>query len=98
MLVDKKELEKLAHTAKISLAEKAFADRIEADLHNILEFVAEINQVDTSEVAAMEHSQSETLRTRADVVTESNQRTQMQHDIPSSYHADGLYLVPKVVE
>lgn len=98
MLVDKKELEKLAHTAKISLEDKAFAERIESDLHNILEFVAEINKVDTSEVAVMEHSQSETLRTRDDLVTESNQRAEMQKDIPDSYHADGLYLVPKVVE
>lgn len=98
MLVDKEEVEKLAHLARLSLHEKEFADRIVADLDNILEFVAEINRVNTKDIAVMEHSRNTSLQTRTDTVTAGNERSEMQKDIPKDYCENGYYLVPKVVE
>lgn len=98
MLVTKDDVKKLAHLARLALHEKSFADSIVEDLSNILQFVHQISDIDTSNISTMEHSQAETLRCREDKVTEHNVRAAMQKDIPEAYHAGGLYLVPKVVE
>jgi aspartyl-tRNA(Asn)/glutamyl-tRNA(Gln) amidotransferase subunit C len=52
--------------------------------------------VDTTGIEPMSHAQSVTLRLRDDAVTETDQRELFQSIAPQV--AEGLYLVPKVIE
>jgi aspartyl-tRNA(Asn)/glutamyl-tRNA(Gln) amidotransferase subunit C len=66
------------------------------DLSDILEFVAQMNAVDTEAVTPMAHPLDLPQRLRADEVTEENQRDLFQAIAPLT--EAGLYLVPKVIE
>ena len=52
--------------------------------------------MDTTGVEPMTHPEQMGLRLRDDVVTESDQRSENQRSAPAV--ADGLFLVPRVVE
>ena len=85
----------IARLARLSIAEQdipAYAK----NLSSILEFVAQLDQVDTSKVAPMAHPLDMSQRLRQDVVTEQVDRERYQENAPQV--EAGLYLVPKVVE
>lgn len=65
-------------------------------LSSILDFVNQMDKVDTTGVAPVAHPLDLIARTREDVVTETDQRDHFQEIAPAV--ADGLYLVPKVIE
>lgn len=70
-------------------------------LNGIFAMVEQMSAVDTSGVEPLSHPiaalQSDLgLRLREDVVSESDRRDDFQHCAPAT--ADGLYLVPKVIE
>lgn len=95
MSLDKEDVEKIAHLARIALSE----DDIPAyarDLSNILDFVDQMSQVDTSGITPMAHPQEVSARLRPDEVTESDQHELYQAHAPQV--EAGLYLVPKVIE
>jgi len=66
------------------------------NLSNILDLVAEMNEVDTASIEPMAHPQDVSLRLRNDAVTEQNQREALMEIAPAT--EQGLYLVPRVVE
>lgn len=66
------------------------------NLSNILEFVAQLERVDTEGVTPMAHPLDMAQRLRPDLVTETDQRDLFQRN--TSAARDGLYLVPKVIE
>jgi aspartyl-tRNA(Asn)/glutamyl-tRNA(Gln) amidotransferase subunit C len=66
------------------------------DLSGILDFVAQMSAVDTSEVQPMAHPMDQAQRLRPDEVAEANQRDWFQAHAPLT--EAGLYLVPKVIE
>ncbi len=75
------------------------ADKVEAyarDLSGILDFVAQMDDIDTADVKPMAHPLEQTQRLRPDVPTEPDQREHFQHHAPRV--EAGLYLVPKVIE
>lgn len=89
------EVTKIAYLARIQIKPEE-AKRYLQDLSGILEFVAQMNAVDTEAVAPMAHPLDLPQRLREDEVSEENQRELFQAIAPQV--EAGLYLVPKVIE
>ncbi len=89
------DVEKIAHLARLNLSA---ADKIlyTSQLSNILDFAAQMDKIDTSQVEPLAHPLDLSQRSRRDEVTEANQRDQFQALAPQV--KAGLYLVPKVIE
>lgn len=95
MSLDKKGVEKIAHLARITIAEDDIPGYA-ASLSSILELVEQMDAVDTENVTPMAHPHAAYQRLREDVVTEENQREHFQKI--TSHVENGLYLVPKVLD
>ena len=95
MSLQKSDIEKIAHLARLSIDENAIPSYAD-NLSNILQLVEQMNAVDTNDITPMAHPLSESQRLRDDVVTETDQREHFQQIAPET--ANGLYLVPKVIE
>ncbi len=95
MSLPKKEVEKIAHLARISLSEQDIP-LYTHHLSDILTLVEQMNSVDTQGITPMAHPLDATARLRTDIVSESNQRELFQSIAPQT--EGGLYLVPKVIE
>lgn len=95
MSLDKQEVEKIAHLARIALDEDD-VPHYATNLSNILELVEEMSQVDTTDITPMAHPLDAVARLREDVASEPNQRDHFQQIAPQT--ESGLYLVPKVIE
>ena len=67
-----------------------------AQLDDIFGIIEKLRAVDTTGVEPMTHAGHVGQRLRDDVVTESDHRAENQRSASSV--ADGLYLVPRVVE
>ena len=95
MTIGKREVEKIAHLARLSVGEQEIEVYVD-ELSRILDFVEQMNEIDTIEVTPMAHPLEMTQRLRPDQVTESDRREEFQACAPST--ENGLYLVPKVIE
>lgn len=95
MALERSEVEKIAHLARLGLNE-AEIPQTTATLNNILGLIDAMQAVDTEGVEPLAHPLEATQRLRADQVTEQNQRDAYQAVAPAVQ--DGLYLVPKVIE
>lgn len=95
MALERSDVEKIAHLARLGLAEGDLP-RTTQTLNNILGLIDAMQAVDTDGVAPLAHPLETTQRLRADVVTEENRRDRYQAVAPAV--EDGLYLVPKVIE
>ena len=95
MSLQKSDVEKIAHLARLSINEDdipSYAD----NLSNILTLVDQLNAVNTDGITPMAHPQDAAQRLREDKVTEVDQRDHLLENAPNT--ADGLFLVPKVIE
>lgn len=95
MSLDKKDVEAIARLARLEL-DPNHIDETASQLSSIIEFVEQMNAVDTTGIQPVAHPLDLIARTREDKVTESNQRDHFQTIAPETQ--DGLYLVPKVIE
>jgi aspartyl-tRNA(Asn)/glutamyl-tRNA(Gln) amidotransferase subunit C len=95
MALDNETVHVIARLARLKIEESEI-DQYRASLGNILDLVAQMEQVDTSGVEPMTHPFDATMRLRADTVSESNQRDKYQAVAPATER--GLYLVPKVID
>jgi aspartyl-tRNA(Asn)/glutamyl-tRNA(Gln) amidotransferase subunit C len=95
MALDKAEVEKIAHLARLHISE-ADTEEVTTRITDILTLIDQMKTVDTESVEPLAHPLDMVQRLRADVVTEINTREQLQDLAPESQ--DGLYLVPKVIE
>jgi len=95
MSLKDKEVADIAHLARIGVGVDELED-LGKELSGILDLVAQMEQVDTSNVAPMAHPMDMTQRLRADEITEENQREHLQKNAPAT--ESGLFLVPKVIE
>jgi aspartyl-tRNA(Asn)/glutamyl-tRNA(Gln) amidotransferase subunit C len=93
--LDKQTVFKIARLARIYVDE-VDVERYASELSSILEFVEQMDKVDTDNVAPLSHPQDRVLRLREDKVTEKNQRDIFQDVAPAT--ENGLYLVPKVID
>ncbi len=89
------DIRKIAHLARLNLSDTDTA-LYTKQLSNILNFVEQMNQADTTHVDAVLHSLDFNQRERQDIVSETNQRDAFQAIAPAV--EAGLYLVPKVIE
>jgi aspartyl-tRNA(Asn)/glutamyl-tRNA(Gln) amidotransferase subunit C len=88
----------IAHLCRLAqLALDATETRVvEADLERIIGMVDQMQSVDTRGVTPLAHPLEGAQRLRADAITETVDRDRYQAIAPAV--AEGLYLVPRVVE
>lgn len=95
MALDRKDVSKIAHLARLDIDEAEVTAATES-LSRILGLIEQMNAVNTQGVAPMAHPQDAALRLRDDRVSEPDQREKFQKIAPAT--EAGLYLVPKVIE
>ncbi len=95
MSLDKDQVQHIAMLARLRLADDEFAET-QDKLSRIVDFVDQLSSAPTDEVVPMAHPLNQSQRLRPDQVTEADERERVQKNAPSV--ADGLYLVPKVLE
>ncbi len=93
--LDKSDVEKIAFLARLGVDEQDMPEYA-SNLSKILDMVEQLNSVETDGVKPMAHPLDAVQRLRADEVTEVNDRENLQAHAPET--AEGLYLVPRVVE
>jgi aspartyl-tRNA(Asn)/glutamyl-tRNA(Gln) amidotransferase subunit C len=89
------EVRKIAHLARLNLSDEDIAFYT-PQLSRILDFIEQMNKVDSTKVEPLAHPLDISQRLRVDIVTEPDLREKYQ-DIAPQVEA-GLYLVPKVIE
>ena len=95
MALERPEVEKIAHLARLDLNEDDLPRTTET-LNNILGLIDRMQAVDTNGVEPLAHPLETTQRLRHDEVTETSQRDAYPAIAPAV--EDGLYLVPRVIE
>ncbi|QLH43709.1 MAG: Asp-tRNA(Asn)/Glu-tRNA(Gln) amidotransferase subunit GatC [Coxiellaceae bacterium] len=95
MSINRSEIEKVAHLARLALPEQELTQYTH-ELSNILDLIAQMQQVDTKHVVPMAHPLDLSQPLRPDVVTEHDQRELLLRIAPLT--ESGLYLVPQVIE
>lgn len=95
MALDKSEVEKIAHLARLHISE-AEAEEVTTRITDILALIDQMQSVETETVEPLAHPLDVVQRLRADQITEGNRRDELQKLAPAS--EDGLYLVPKVLD
>ena len=89
------DVKRVAHLARIEVTPDEAQDVLNK-LTGIFALIEDMRRVDTTGIAPMSHAADVNLVLREDVVTESDHRSLFQSLAPAT--ADGLYLVPKVIE
>ena len=89
------DVKRVAHLARIAVTEEEAADVLKK-LTGIFALIEDMRKVDTTGIEPMSHAADVSLALRDDAVTETDHREQYQSVAPAT--ADGLYLVPKVIE
>ena len=95
MALDKAVVAHIAALARIRLSE-AELEPLADELSRILTWVEQLNEVDTSGVAAMTSAAVTSLPMRNDEVTDGGCREDILGNAPQT--ARGFFVVPKVVE
>ncbi len=95
MALDRSDVEKIAHLARLGLNDADIPRTTEA-LNSILGLIDQMQAVDTTGIEPLAHPLEASQRLRADIVTEHNQREAYQAIAPAV--ENGLYLVPKVID
>jgi len=95
MSLGKEDIEKIAHLARLGINDADVPDYVR-NLSDILDLVEQMSTVNTRGVTPMAHPLDAKQRLRADEVTETNQREQLQANAPQM--EAGLFLVPQVIE
>lgn len=88
-------VKKIAHLARLNINENDL-NHYATQLTNILDFIAQMNEINTTDVEPLSHPLALHQRMRPDVVTEVDQRKKFQQVAPNV--EAGLYLVPQVIE
>lgn len=89
------QIKKIAHLARLNLADKDMQNYV-MQLGRILDFIEQMNQVDTTAIEPLAHPLDLSQRLREDEVVETDKRDKYQRIAPQV--EAGLYLVPKVIE
>ncbi|MBX9591085.1 MAG: Asp-tRNA(Asn)/Glu-tRNA(Gln) amidotransferase subunit GatC [Hyphomonadaceae bacterium] len=95
MQVDAAAVQRIARLARIKVTEEE-ARALEQELSGILDWVKQLDEVDTSEVEPMTRVIPMTLKERPDVVTDGGIADEIMANAP--VREDHFFVVPKVVE
>lgn len=95
MSIDKATVGKIAHLARIEIADEAL-EPMAAELNNILTWVEQLSKVNTDDVPPMTSVVEAELPWRTDEVTDGDRADQVLANAPDAEH--GFFVVPKVIE
>ncbi|PJJ79088.1 Asp-tRNA(Asn)/Glu-tRNA(Gln) amidotransferase subunit GatC [Mucilaginibacter auburnensis] len=94
MNIDRETVDKIAHLARLDLAENDKQEMI-GDMNRILDFMAKLNEVDTSGVEPLVYMSNEVNVFREDVVKHDITTEQALENAPK--HNDQYFMVAKVI-
>ena len=95
MSLTRAQVEKIAHLARLEIGEDDIPGFV-SNLSRIIDFVDQLQAVDTDDVLPMAHPLDMAQRMREDQISETDQRERFQAN--AAVVEDGLYLVPKVID
>lgn len=95
MAVDEATVTRIAKLARIAITPQE-AQKLAPELDNILHWIEQLGEVDTSGVEPMTAVIPNHLRLRDDVVTDGGIRDAVLSNAPQAEH--GFFTVPKVIE
>ena len=95
MSFSRQDLENVARLARLAVADDE-VDELTAQLGRILDLVGRLSEVDTEGVEPMAHPLDMVQRLRADEVTDTDQRDQLQANATEVDR--GFYKVPRVID
>ena len=95
MSVDKATVARIARLARINVPEDR-QEQLVGELNGILEWIAELDEVDTGAVEPLASVTGHGLPRRSDEVTDGNRVDEVLANVPET--AGGFFVVPKVVE
>jgi len=95
MTIDKETVDKIAHLARLELNEDE-KEKLMGDMSKILDFMAKLNEIDTTGVEPLVYMTDEANVLREDVVKQDITTEEALKNAPK--HADDYFLVAKVIE
>ena len=95
MSIDKNQVKKVAKLSRISLDDKKL-ESLSKDLVSILNFVEELNKLDTKKTDPLTSVIDKTLETRKDEIIDGKIKDQILKNSPNK--DNDFFIVPKVVE
>ena len=95
MSIDKNQVKKVAKLSRISLDDKKL-ESLSKDLVSILNFVEELNKLDTKKTDPLTSVIDKTLETRKDEIIDGKIKDQILKNSPDKN--EDFFVVPKVVE
>ena len=93
--MDKKTVTTISYLSRLKIDDEK-EQKIINDLSNIIEFVDQLNDVDTSKIDPLANPLEKTAKTRKDIVTARNLKKKLLEVAPSAN--EDYFLVPRVVE
>tara|TARA_B100001250_G_C19030368_1_gene457138 strand:+ start:183 stop:470 length:288 start_codon:yes stop_codon:yes gene_type:complete len=93
--IDKNTINKIARLSRIKLDDKESEDYIK-DLNSILDWVEQLNEINTENVEPLTNISSSVLPKRDDVSNDINSSEEILKNAPEKI--EGFFSVPKVVE
>ena len=93
--MDKKTVTTISYLSRLKIDDEK-EEKIINDLGNIIEFVNQLNEVDTTEITPLTNPLEKTAKTRKDIVTAKNLKKELLEVAPSAN--EDYFLVPRVVE
>ncbi len=95
MSVDAKTVRKIAHLARLEVAEERLAPLAD-ELNGILHWIEQLNEVDVEGVAPMASVEDVSTPVRQDIVNDGNIRDDVLANAPRT--EEGFFVMPKAVE
>ena len=95
MSVDKATVARIARLARINVPEDR-QEQLVGELNGILDWIAELDEVDTGAVEPLASVTGHGLPRRSDEVTDGNRVDEVLANVPET--AGSFFVVPKVVE
>jgi aspartyl-tRNA(Asn)/glutamyl-tRNA(Gln) amidotransferase subunit C len=95
MTIDKETVEKVAHLARLELNETEKQEMIK-DMSKILDFMAKLNELDTTGVEPLVYMTNDVNVLRDDVVKQQITHQEALENAPK--HDENYFLVAKVIE
>jgi aspartyl-tRNA(Asn)/glutamyl-tRNA(Gln) amidotransferase subunit C len=95
MEVDTATVRRIARLARIKVSD-AEAKGLEAELSGLLDWVAQLDEVDTRNVEPMTRVVAQQMKMRTDAVTDGSIAADVTANAPQA--EDNFFVVPKVVE
>jgi aspartyl-tRNA(Asn)/glutamyl-tRNA(Gln) amidotransferase subunit C len=95
MSVDRATVHRIAHLARIAITESEAA-RLETELSGILDWVAQLDEIDTANIEPMTRVVAMTMKQRKDEVSDGDCADDILKNAPAV--DDHYFVVPKIVE